>query len=396
MPSGWDEAAEAATWPGFPPLESDRGADVCVIGLGGSGLVAAAELGGRGLDVVALEAGRVAGGAAGRNGGFLLGGPAAFLHRAIAAWGAAPAVGLYRATLDELDRLAGEHSPAAIRRVGSIRLAGLPGAPSSAAEEADRASELADCAAHAGALRANGIAVQDYAGPLGQGLFLPDDAAMNPAAVALTTAARLREQVTMHEHSPVVQVTGRTGTASRCLVRTARATVHADTVLVAVDGGAEVLLPGLPVRTARLQMLATDPITPDRLPCPVYGRWGYDYAQQDAAGRLFVGGGRDLFVGPEWTIDAEPTDEVQHYLDRLATRFAAEPVRVTHRWAAPVGFTDDGRPVCARAGDGIVAVGGYSGTGNLVGRAAARAAVAFVMDGTALPDWLSYCETMTG
>ena len=396
MPSGWDEAVEAVSWPGCPPLESDRDADACVIGLGGSGLAAAAELSRRGLDVVALDAGRVASGAAGRNGGFLLGGPAMFLHRAIEAWGRDAAVDLYRATLGELDRLAGEAGPAAIRRVGSIRLAGLPGDPLSAAEEADRGRELADCAEQAAALRANGIAVRDYAGALGQGLYLPDDAAMNPAAVALSTAARLRGQVQLHEHSPVVRVQGRSGVDQRCRVHTAAATVRADTVLVAVDGRAEQLVPGLPVRTARLQMLATEAIGTDRLPCPVYGRWGYDYAQQDAAGRLFVGGGRDLVADREWTADDEPTDEVQDYLTGLAKRFAGGPVRVRHRWAASVAFTDDGRPVCVRAADGVLAIGGYSGTGNLVGRAAAHAAVGFVMDGTALPGWLSYCETMSG
>ena len=35
--------------------------------------------------------------------------------------------------------------------------------------------------------------------------------------------------------------------------------------------------------------------------------------------------------------------------------------------------------------DGVVACGGYSGTGNLVGPVAARAAVALLLDGTAPP-----------
>ncbi len=59
-----------------------------------------------GSKVVGVDAGRVAAGAAGRNGGFLLGGAAAYLHDAIARWGTEPAVALYRATLDELSRLA--------------------------------------------------------------------------------------------------------------------------------------------------------------------------------------------------------------------------------------------------------------------------------------------------
>jgi glycine/D-amino acid oxidase-like deaminating enzyme len=42
-----------------------------------------------------------------------------------------------------------------------------------------------------------------------------------------------------------------------------------------------------------------------------------------------------------------------------------------------------------RVADGVVAVGGYSGTGNLVGPVAARAAVALAMDGTLPPPYFS-------
>jgi glycine/D-amino acid oxidase-like deaminating enzyme len=116
----------------------------------------------------------------------------------------------------------------------------------------------------------------------------------------------------------------------------------------------------------------------------VYGRWGYDYAQQSDDGRLFVGGGRDRFPGAEWTTDAEPTEDVQAYIERVAARFAGAAVRVTHRWAASVGFTS-GKPLCTAVDDGVVAIGGYNGTGNLVGPVAARAAVALALDGTRPP-----------
>jgi glycine/D-amino acid oxidase-like deaminating enzyme len=136
------------------------------------------------------------------------------------------------------------------------------------------------------------------------------------------------------------------------------------------------------LRTARLQMLATEPVAPGRLPCPVYGRWGYDYAQQGPDGRLYVGGGRDRFVKAEWTGSVEPSPQVQRYLDGIAGRMAGAPVAVSHRWAASVGFTADARPLCTEVAAGVIAVGGYNGTGNLVGPVAARAAVALALDGT--------------
>ncbi len=377
---GWDTHPDVSAWTGLAPLAGDRTADACVVGLGGSGLAAVAAFVERGLSVVGVDAARVAAGAAGRNGGFLLGGPAAYLHDAIDRWGEEAAVGLYRATLAELDALSDLLGPEVIRRVGSIRLAGLPGDPADDHEAADRAVEQADCERHAAALRAHGIAVEDYDGPLGTGLFLPDDAAMNPARRALGLAAALRRGADLYENTPVTRIE-----AGR--VATPHGTVSAGAVVVAVDGRLEVLLPQLAgrVRTTRLQMLATEQISPGRLPCPVYGRWGYDYAQQDDAGRLFVGGGRDRFVDAEWTTAAEPTADVQGYLDRVAPRFAGAAVRVTHRWAASVGYTPDGRPLCTEVAEGVVAIGGYNGTGNLVGPVAARAAVARLLGGTPPP-----------
>ena len=386
MSVGWDADPVVASWTGLPSLDGDRTADACVVGLGGSGLAAVAALLERGLSVVGVDAGRIAAGAAGRNGGFLLGGPALFLHDAIARWGKDAAVGLYRATLRELDALADALGPEVVRPVGSIRLAGLPGEPASDAEALEREREVADCAAHEAALREHAIAVESYDGRLGRGIFLPDDAAMNPARRALGLAARLarRDRAELYEHTSVTRIE-----AGR--VVTGRGTVRARTVIVAVDGRLEHVLPQLSgrVRAARLQMLATEPVAPDRLPCPVYGRWGYDYAQQDAAGRLYVGGGRDLFVQDEWTSDTQPTAPVQGYLDQLAARMAAAPVRVTHRWAASVGFTPDGRPLCAQVDDGVIAIGGYNGTGNLVGPVAARAAVARALDGAAPPSYFA-------
>jgi gamma-glutamylputrescine oxidase len=380
MTVGWDDDPVIAAWSGRPALDGDVVADACVVGLGGSGLTAIEALVDRGLSVVGVDAGRVAAGAAGRNGGFLLGGPDSYLHTAIAEWGEHAAVDLYRATLAELDHLSDQLGPEVIRRVGSIRLAGLPGDPQSEVEAADRVAEIADCALHAAALHRHGIAVEQYVGELGQGLFLPDDAAMNPARRALGLAELLRPRAALYEHTPVCSVGAKQ-------VETDGGTISAGVVIVAIDGRLDVLLPQLAgsVRTARLQMLATAPGLPIRLPCPVYGRWGYDYAQQSGDGRIFVGGGRDRFVEDEWTAEIEPTAPVQAYIERVAGRMAARPVEVTHRWAASVGFTPDRRPLCLEVADGVIAVGGYNGTGNLVGPVAARAAVALALDGATPP-----------
>ena len=206
----------------------------------------------------------------------------------------------------------------------------------------------------------------------GAGCSCPTTPATNPARRALDLARGCAGRAALHEHTPVPS--GRAG-AGRDRARHGLAPAWSSSRSTA----GWMLLPALAgrVRTARLQMLATAPVRPGRLPCPVYGRWGYDYAQQDADGRLFVGGGRDRFEADEWTTDAEPTAPVQAYIETVADadgrrRRSASPTA----GRASVGFTGDGRALCTAVDDGVVAVGGYNGTGNLVGPVAARAAVA--------------------
>lgn len=371
----WDDDPVVASWSGLPRLDGDIEADACIVGLGGSGLTAVHALKDRGLDVVGLDAGRVAHGAAGRNGGFLIGGPATFLHTAIDSWGSS-AADLYRETLRELDRLERLLGSDVVRRTGSIRLAGLPGAH----DEED----LHDCHALSATLSEHGIDVDAYDGELGRGIFLPDDAVTNPARSAIGLASMLTTDARLFEYSPAIAI--RSGSVS-----TASGSVTAPIVVVAVDGRLDHVLPQLSgrVATARLQMLATRPAPPRRLPCPVYGRWGYDYAQQSTDGRLYVGGGRDKFFDDEWTASTDPTDQVQHHIEAVAAAMAGRPVEVIGRWAASVGFTEDGRALCTEVDDCVIAIGGYNGTGNLVGRVAARAAVGRLLDGTTIPDYLS-------
>lgn len=158
--------------------------------------------------------------------------------------------------------------------------------------------------------------------------------------------------------------------------------VSAGGVVVCVDGGLDAVVPALAgrVRTARLQMLATErvPEVPwlDR---PIYARWGYDWARQAPDGRIYAGGGRDLDA--EWTDADEPTEPVQAHIEAFASRLAGRPVTVAERWAASVAFTDDGMPICELVDDGVAAAGAYNGTGDLVGRVCARWAAELALSG---------------
>lgn len=350
----WDDQP----WTRLPPLEGAQTADVCVVGLGGSGLSAVDELRSRGASVIGVDAGTVGGGAAGRNGGFLLAGLAEAYHHVVDALGRDRARELYALTAQELERIAAA-TPDAVRRVGSLRV------------EDDQAG-LADCVAQAAALRADGFGVEEYDGPEGRGLLFPQDAAMQPLQRCRALAGQaVRDGARLHEDSPVTAIApGR--------VTTAAGAVSCAAVVVAVDGRLDLLLPELAgaVRTVRLQMLGTAPTDEVTIPRPVYRRSGYEYWQQLPDGRVALGGFRDLGGQAEETADAEPGEPVQSALDRLLRERLGVQAPVTHRWAAAVGYTRTGFPWLGQVRDRVWAAGGYCGTGNVIGAICGRAAAA--------------------
>ena len=264
-------------------------ADLCVVGLGGSGLAAVGAALEAGASVVGIDAGPIAGGAAGRNGGFLLAGGALFHHAAVAAWGEERAVGIYEESLAELDRLAAELGPI-VRRVGSLRIPASDEEASDCAEPARRAA--APRAPRPRRRRADGrgrLHPRRRLDPAARALPRCSPTARWPAARACTATRR-------RSRSPATACTTPAGE------------VRCSAVVVCVDGWLERLLPELDgqARSSRLQMLATAPIEPGRIPCPVYDNWGYEYWQQLPDGGVALGGGRGAYGDGEWGLEAEP------------------------------------------------------------------------------------------
>ena len=357
---------DPAAWENPAPLRDTVDADVCVVGLGGSGLAAVGAALDAGADVVGIDAGPVAAGAAGRNAGFLLAGGALFHHAAIEAWGEERALGIYRESLGELDRLAAELGDTIVRRAGSLRIP--------ASEE-----EVEDCARQLAALRRHGLPARRADGRTGDGVFIPGDGSVQPLDRCRLLAGRASARgARLYCDTPAVALAGdRVGTPA--------GEVTCRAVVVCVDGGLECLLPELAgrARSARLQMLATAPVAPGTIPCPVYDNWGYDYWQQLPDGGVALGGGRGTYGDAEWGRPAEPSADVQALLDRLLRERVGVDAPVTHRWAGVIAYTDDRLPVLAEVRPGLLAVGAFSGHGNVLGSAAGRAAMAIAMGGPA-------------
>ncbi|MDQ6611944.1 MAG: FAD-binding oxidoreductase, partial [Gemmatimonadota bacterium] len=170
-------------------------------------------------------------------------------------------------------------------------------------------------------------------------------------------------------------------------VVTGHGTIHCQRIIVAVDGKLEVILPELSgeVRTTRLQMLATAPTVEIVVPCPTYIREGYEYWQQLPNGSIALGGFRDKAAETEWTTDTTPGNPVQQLLEQFLREKLGVQAPVTHRWAASAGYCSTGLPILRKIRDGVWAIGGYSGTGNVIGALCGRAVVALALDGNSAP-----------
>lgn len=341
--------------PERPSLPGSASADLCVVGLGGSGLAAVRAGLAAGMRVIGIDAERIARGAAGRNGGFLLAGPAWFHHDARQRVGRELAASLYHCTRRELERMDGRTG---VRLAGSLRVAAS-------------ADEHADIDAHLVALHEDEIPAERYTGPEGTGILVPGDGVFDPYAYCLEDAAAAESAgAALYERSEALAID-----AGR--VRTAAGEVRASRIVIAVDGALPSLVPALAdsVTTWRLQMLASAPIARRVSPYAVYSRYGYDYWQQLPDGAIALGGGRD--VGGDADRDAAlgVSEPVQSHLERVLREQIGVDAPIARRWSGRISYTTDGLPVCAELGEGCVAIGAYCGTGNVIGRMMGREVV---------------------
>jgi gamma-glutamylputrescine oxidase len=349
--------------------------EACVIGGGVGGLAAARRLASLGVDVLVVEGRVVAGGASGRNGGFLLAGAAAFHVDARERFGRDVARRLYARTLEaqeEVYALAGD----AVRRVGSLRLA-----------MDEREGE------HVRALVA-ALHEDGFPGELVEGDELPErlrrpgrvgcrtgnDGALHPVRW-IRRLARAAEEA----GARIVEGTPVAAPLEADVLKTPRATIRARHVIVAADGALPSLVPAYTgrVRPRRLHMLATEPLPDLGLPGPVYLRYGYEYFQQVPDGALLAGGFSDLDGETSYTDREEGDPRIWARLERYLDEELGIRASISHRWVGVVGYSDDGRPyVGAVPGHpGLYVLGGYSGTGNLVGYVAGQAVADLIATG---------------
>ena len=356
-----------------PALEGRVEVEACVIGAGVGGLSCARRLAEHGIETLVLERGTVAGGASGRNGGFLLAGVAAFHNDARELYGRERNRRIYARTVtaqEEIYALAKALGMGdSVRRVGSLRVAVTE-------EEAERvrgqvralredgfAGELLDREGLPAVLRRRGLCA----------CHVDHDAALHPVRWyrALAEAAE-RAGARICEGTPVTAPVPAPGEGE---VRAGAGSVRASHVIVAADGALPVLVPEYEgrVRARRLHMVASEPTerVVDQL---VYPRWGYEYFQQRPDGRLLLGGYSDLDGPASFTDREEGSPEIWARLESYLRDELGLDTNVTHRWVGVVGYTADQLPCVGEVPGrpGLHVAGGYSGHGNVPGYVAGQ------------------------
>src|SRR5690625_2492358 len=119
-------------------------------------------------------------------------------------------------------------------------------------------------------------------------------------------------------------------------------------------------------------MIGTAPAAGITVPRPVYRRYGFEYWQQLEDGRLLLGGFRDAGGQAEEGAPPRPEGIVQDRLEQFLRTDLGVHARITHRWAATVGYRRELLPFSGEVRPGVFALGGYNGTGNVMGPLLAR------------------------
>jgi gamma-glutamylputrescine oxidase len=368
----WYEATVGER-PDYPALDGDRTCDVAIIGGGFTGLSAAAHLAKAGASVVLIEAHRFGDGASGRNGGQLGTGQRGWAEDLEAEVGFTRAKALFdlaeeaKAHLLEfasvheidIDFMPGQMSVAHKRRyVDDYRkhadiMAERFGYPHVSFMDAAETAERLGSTHYFGGTRDTGT-----------GHIHPLKLVVGTAKVAAAAGAALFEKTAS---------TGINSSGGKVRVTTARGTITADKVLIAVNaygGNLE------PVSAAHVMPIgsfigATAPLPADSPVLPGGesvddSRFVVRYFRKSKDGRLLFGG-REVYAVND------PKDIHIHIRKQIAELYPAlKDVEITHGWGGYVGITVPRKPFVREVMPNVIFAGGYSGHGvmlsNFVGK----------------------------
>ncbi len=352
-------------------IDVPRSVDVAVIGGGLMGTATSYWLAREGVSVALLEREAIGWGATGRNGGFVVAGPAGGYTDAIARLGheAANAVLTDTLTNQQLLRqvLEEEAIECSYREPGNIRLA-----LTTAQEEQLRAE--------AAAFQADGFpadfldreAVQvliktKLSSEIRGGRFKPGQGLVHSARFVRGLAqAALRRGARAYQ----AEVQALVPDGEHLHLYTSRGTIRAATVVVAANVWIGKLLPELAdlIIPVREQMLAYAPVPPVFSHGISADITAGEYFQQTPDGTILIGGCNTVAPGEDigvWEMTSLPVVQIviEAVLPRLFPTLA--PLRVVQRWAGLLDYTTDRHPIvdCLPTMPRVLIICGFPGHG---------------------------------
>jgi glycine/D-amino acid oxidase-like deaminating enzyme len=367
LASYWLESSVPFAGAAAGPVEGR--ADVVVVGGGFTGLSAALALARRGASVVVLEAGQVAAGASGRNGGHVNNGTSHDYAGLAATLGAEHARALYHAfddAVDTVERIVREEQiQCDFRRAGKIKLAAKP----AHYEKLARSFEVLhrDCDPETELVPKARIRDEIGSDAFHGGLLYRKSAMMHMGRFGAGLAdAAARAGARLFEGAPVTALTRLNGHAHR--VTTARGTIEAAQVLVATGASRSGPFDWFRRRLVPVGsfIVVTEPLTPAQLDSIMPTRrtatttkYIGNYFRISPDDRL-IWGGRARFAMSDPTSDAKSGEVLRRQLD--ATFPLLKGARLDYCWGGLVDMTEDRLP---RAGEhqGLFYVLGLSGHG---------------------------------
>ncbi len=354
------------------PLSTDvpHLVDVVVIGGGLMGTATSYWLAREGVSVALLEREAIGWGATGRNGGFVVAGPAGGYTDAITRLGHETAYVVMTDTManQQLVRqvLEEERIECSYREPGSLRLALMHDEEQLRAEvvacQADGfPAEFLDREATQRLIKTK-LSAEIRGGRLkpGQGLVHSARFVRGLAQVAVRRGARA--------YRTEVQALIPEG-ESLCL-QTSRGPIHAATVVVAANAWIGRLLPQLAdlIVPVREQMLAYAPIAPVFSHALSADITAGEYFQQTPDGTILIGGCNTVAPGEDMGVwEMTPLPVVQNAIEAVLPRLfpSLAPLQVVQRWAGLLDYTTDRHPIVDRLPTmpQVLVVCGFSGHG---------------------------------
>ena len=348
-----------------PSLSQRLSADAAVIGAGMTGVALALYLHEAGLQVLLIDAHTVAGGATGKNAGFITSGLGEHYSRSVRFWGREDAAAISELHLKNHDIIAAlieRHGlKCGYRRTGSMAVA-----VDSEEEEVLRSSHSLlrqDHFTHE-LLEADEVDRTVSGRGFCCGLFTPSDAHVDPVRLVRGLAQIAgSEGVQVFENSPIESLQ-RSG--DRWVLGSQSGAVSAPLVFLACNAWVPRLCPGIPLQAVRGQCLAIcgSGVSLPGMPCLT--NYGSEYWRGVPGGAIF-GGMRRFERGGEPGYGDRTTETVQTALQEFCDHHFPELVQatVTHRWSGVMAYTPDGLPLIGAVpgNKGMYVSAGYTGHG---------------------------------